>query len=217
MNNNQNQAIKGQLYIVSAPSGAGKTSLLTALVNVLPDVCLSISNTTRKQRVGEINGQHYHFIDDKQFQEKIDAGDFLEYAQVFDYYYGTSLSALERQLSQGKDVILEIDWQGAQQVRQQLPCYSLFILPPSLSTLEERLTKRKQDSKAIIQRRMRDARADMKHYNEFDYVLINDVFEIACAQLESIFRANRFRLSVQENQHRELLLELTQNPEQAFQ
>lgn len=193
----------GQLYILSAPSGAGKSSLLTELAKQLPTTVTSISHTTRSMRPGEQEGVHYYFVSVETFRQQIDAGNFLEYAQVFDNYYGTSRQTVEKLLNAGKDVILEIDWQGARQVRFTHPSViSIFILPPSIEALSERLHKRGQDSDEVIQRRMRAAQTEMAHYPEYDFVVINDDFATALAELSSIFRSERLRLTrqIQHNQ-----------------
>jgi len=187
----------GQLYIFSAPSGAGKTSLVEALLESTDGIGVSVSHTTRDMRSGEEDGVHYHFIDKLEFEKMVDTGTFLEHAKVFDNYYGTSQKALEDRLSQGEDVILEIDWQGAQQVRKLMPyAISVFILPPSRKALEQRLNSRGQDSADVIARRMQDATSDMAHYVEFDYVIINNEFEVATQQLRAIVLAQRQRLDV---------------------
>ena len=199
----------GQLYIVSAPSGAGKTSLLNALCQQLKHLTISVSHTTRAPRPGEVDGEHYHFVNVETFQQEIAQGLFLEYAPVFDNYYGTSKIAVDALLAARKDVILEIDWQGARQVRERADSViSIFILPPSQASLEERLLNRKQDSEAIIQRRMRDARNEISHYSEYDYVIINDDFDDALADLVAIFRSERLRLKRQQLHHASLLAEL---------
>jgi guanylate kinase len=157
-------------------------------------------------RSGETNGVDYHFISRQRFQALVQEGEFLEHAEVFDHYYGTVRSVVNAQLAQGKDLILEIDWQGAHQVREQMPeCQSIFILPPSLQTLEERLKGRGQDSAQIIARRMQDAVDEMSHYAEFDYIVINDVFEQALDDLRSIFQSQRLRLDSQRHRHERLL------------
>jgi guanylate kinase len=180
----QQHNTSGTLYIVSAPSGAGKTSLLKVLLEDMKDIAVSVSHTTRAMRPGEENGVHYHFVDVESFQQMTAAGDFLEHAQVFDNFYGTSQAAVTAQLASGQDVILEIDWQGAQQVRKHFAdAVSIFILPPSKAALRERLTDRGQDDEAIIDRRMRDAEAEMSHYAEFDYLVVNDDFDTAVADL----------------------------------
>jgi guanylate kinase len=199
----------GQLYIVSAPSGAGKTSLLNELCKQLKHLTISVSHTTRAPRPGEVDGEHYHFVSLETFKQEIERNLFLEYAQVFDNYYGTSKTAVDTLLTARKDVILEIDWQGARQVRERADSViSIFILPPSQASLEERLRNRKQDSEEIIQRRMRDARNEIAHYAEYDYVIINDDFEDALADLVAIFRSERLRLKRQLQHHADLLAEL---------
>jgi guanylate kinase len=198
--------MSGSLYIVSAPSGAGKTSLVSKLVELDSHIKVSVSSTTRPSRNGEVDGVNYHFLSVAQFEAKIAEGDFLEHAQVFDNYYGTSKSAVEEQLKAGKDVILEIDWQGAQQVRKLIPqAISIFILPPSLEELQRRLTSRGTDSEEVIARRMRDAVNEMSHYHEFDYIVINNHFETALKQLHSIFQAGRLTQAKQVQQHSNLI------------
>jgi len=196
----------GSLYIVSAPSGAGKTSLVSKLIELDGKIKVSVSSTTRPMRPGEENGVNYHFLTTETFQEKIKEFDFLEHAKVFDNYYGTSKSAVEDQLKAGKDVILEIDWQGAQQVRQQIPeATSIFILPPSKEELLRRLTGRGTDSEEVIARRMRDSVSEMSHYNEFDYIVINNNFDLALKQLHSIFMAGRLTQKSQVEYHKVLI------------
>lgn len=207
--NNKTQSETGSLYIVSAPSGAGKTSLLKALLESVDKLAVSISHTTRPPRPGEQNGSHYHFRDVSTFESMIQANAFLEHAKVFDNFYGTSRQAVEHQLATGDDVILEIDWQGAQLVRKQLPeSITIFILPPSVIALRERLQGRGQDSDEIIARRMRDARTDAAHYDEYDYLVINDDFDQALAELRAIFMAERLKTSRQAAGHRQMLDEL---------
>ncbi|THB65466.1 MAG: guanylate kinase [Gammaproteobacteria bacterium] len=197
----------GTLYIVSAPSGAGKTSLLEVLIESDGNLFLSVSHTTRAMRSGEIGGKNYHFVSQEEFFTMRDHGEFLEHAQVFDNYYGTSKSFIEKQLAQGEDVVLEIDWQGAQQVREQLPqAVSIFILPPTLEALEERLRNRGQDSEEIIRRRMKDAREEISHYCEYDYIVINDKFEDALKQLHAIVDSQRLLLR---NRHTPVTEKLT--------
>ena len=201
--------LSGTLYIISAPSGAGKTSLVKALLEQDKQVAVSVSHATRAQRNGEQDGEDYHFIDTARFEEMVAAGDFLEHAKVFDNYYGTSQSEVERLLAQGLDVILEIDWQGAQQVRERMPgCIAVFILPPSLQALESRLRARAQDDEDIIARRMQDARSECSHYEEYNYLIINDDFDTALVDLAAIFRAGRQRLVVQRIACRKLLTAL---------
>lgn len=199
----------GCLYIISAPSGAGKTSLVHATVTKLPDVVVSVSHTTRRMREGEVDGANYHFVDQPQFQQMIDNGDFLEHASVFGNSYGTSRQHIQEQLLAGRDVILEIDWQGARQIRQLMAdCKSIYILPPSTGALRERLQSREQDSDEVIESRMREAVSEMSHYAEFDYIVINDDFDQACEELAAIFVCNRMRLDYQQQTHADLLASL---------
>ncbi len=178
---------RGKLLVIAAPSGAGKTSLVRALLKREPHLRFSISYTTRKQRPTEQHGRDYFFVDHATFEKMVAAGDFLEYAKVFDNYYGTSKTQVTSILEGGDHVILEIDWQGAQQIRKALPdCQTIFILPPSRAELETRLRGRGTDSDEVIARRLRDSVGDMTHWNEFDYVVINDKFAVALAELASI-------------------------------
>jgi guanylate kinase len=200
---------RGTLYIVSAPSGAGKTSLVASLLQELDDVVLSVSHTTRKPRPGEIDGQHYHFVSAENFLDMIEAGELLEHAKVFDNFYGTSRAAVAGQMDAGKDVILEIDWQGARQVRAAIPeCQSVFILPPSRAELERRLRGRGQDDEAVIQRRLRDAESDSTHFDEYDYTVVNTDFDQAVRDLASIFRTNRLRTAEQAIRNRAMIKSL---------
>ena len=196
----------GNLFIVTAPSGAGKTSLVRALLNADPGVRLSISYTTRSPRPGEAGGVDYHFVDEAEFQRMLGAGEFLESAHVHGAWYGTSQTVIDAQLRAGNDLILEIDWQGAAQVRSQ---YSqgigVFILPPSLAALEQRLRGRAQDSEAVIARRLAAAREEISHVGEFDYVIINDQFDAALQDLLAIVRAQRLRGEKQLWRNQELL------------
>jgi guanylate kinase len=190
---------KGTLFIFSAPSGAGKTSLVKALVDSTPGIEVSVSHTTRPMRPGEEHGVHYHFTDVARFQQMINAGAFLEHARVFDNFYGTAAETVHERLDAGQDVILEIDWQGAQQVRRLVPeAVSVFILPPSREVLEQRLRGRGQDSDEVIARRLGDAVAEMSHYAEFDYLVVNDDFDTALAQLRAVVMARRLRQSAQQ-------------------
>jgi guanylate kinase len=176
-----------RLYVIAAPSGAGKTSLVKALLAARANLAVSVSHTTRRQRPTEVDGRDYHFIDAPRFEQMVAAGAFLEHARVFDNYYGTGRGQLEAQLAAGHDVVLEIDWQGARQVRAALPdCVSIFILPPSRAALEQRLKGRGTDTPEVIARRLADAVADMSHWREFDYVVVNDHFEQAVAELSAI-------------------------------
>lgn len=180
-------ANRGKLFVIAAPSGAGKTSLVRALMERRPALRFSISYTTRQQRPTERDGHDYFFVDKPQFERMAAAGEFLEHARVFDNYYGTSRAQVVQLLEQGQDVLLEIDWQGAQQIRRALPeCRSIFVLPPSLAALEQRLRNRATDSDEVIARRLRDSIADLSHWNEFDYIVINDDFGRATADLEAI-------------------------------
>nr|WP_299244149.1 guanylate kinase [uncultured Halomonas sp.] len=186
----------GTLYIVSAPSGAGKTSLVHALLERIDTIQVSISHTTRAMRPGEADGVNYHFVDTATFEQMIERGDFFEHARVFDNYYGTSRPAVQALLAAGRDVILEIDWQGARQVREQMAdAVSVFILPPSRDVLQERLSHRGTDDAATIARRMRDAISEMAHFDEYDHVIINDDFDIALTQLIAVVLAQRCRLA----------------------
>jgi guanylate kinase len=178
---------QGRLYVVAAPSGAGKTSLVKALMEREPAIQFSVSYTTRKPRPNEVPGRDYHFVAPERFQQMIADGEFLEYARVFDNCYGTGVRAVQEALHDGRQLLLEIDWQGARQVRARLPeARSIFILPPSRGALEERLKGRSTDSASVIERRLRDAAQDMGHWNEFDYVVINDEFDRAILDLQHI-------------------------------
>jgi len=182
---------RGRLFVIAAPSGAGKTSLVRALMERAPGLRFSISYTTRKQRPNEVHGRDYFFVARDDFEAMVARGEFLEHARVFDNYYGTALSQVEGSLASGQDLILEIDWQGAQQIRRALPeCGSIFILPPSRAELERRLRGRGTDAEDVIQRRLRDAASDMTHWSEFDYVVVNDDFDQALGELQSIVQGN---------------------------
>jgi len=200
----------GTLYVVSAPSGAGKTSLVRALLDSMGDaLVLSVSHTTRAPRPGEVDGRDYYFVDVETFRRMIDSEAFLEHARVFDNYYGTARQGIEMQLAQGRDVILEIDWQGARQVRQAMPeSVGIFILPPSREALQDRLRARGQDDEAVIARRMQDAVNEMSHYDEYDYLVINEVFPTAHDELAAITRSRRLRLAGQQQRHAALLAAL---------
>jgi len=200
---------QGTLFIVSAPSGAGKTSLVRELIESLDGIQVSVSHTTRERREGEVDGVNYHFVEVPSFEAMVEQGDFFEYARVFDNYYGTSRSAVQAMLAAGQDVILEIDWQGARQVRQQLPdAVSVFILPPSREELERRLAGRGTDEHAIIARRMRDAVDEMAHHDEYDYLVINDDFTTALRELQSLVIARRLTLERVSEHHAPLLAAL---------
>lgn len=182
-----NTGRRGRLFVIAAPSGAGKTSLVRALMERVPALRFSISYTTRARRPTEEHGRDYFFVGKDEFSRMVDAGEFLEHATVFDNSYGTSRGQVDQSLSGGQDLILEIDWQGAQQIRRALPeCCSVFILPPSRDELERRLRGRGTDAEDVIQRRLRDASSDMTHWSEFDYVVVNDDFERALAELHAI-------------------------------
>lgn len=203
----------GTLFIFSAPSGAGKTSLVKALLETTRYIGVSVSHTTRAPRPGEENGVSYHFVNSAEFQQLIGEGAFLEHAQVFDNFYGTSQRWVESELAAGRDVILEIDWQGAAQVRRLMPdAVSVFIAPPSIEALQDRLSNRGQDDEATIARRMRDARSEMSHYGEFDYLIINDDFDNSLEELRAIVIARRHRLEAQQLRHQTTLSALLQEP-----
>jgi guanylate kinase len=199
----------GKLYIISAPSGAGKTSLVKQLVADVDGLTVSISHTTRQMRPGETHGQDYYFVTVADFQAMQEKQAFLEHAQVFDNFYGTAQQTVEENLNRGLDVILEIDWQGAEQIKKLLPdSLSIFILPPSTEVLFERLRNRGQDGEEIIARRMRDAVTEISHHDEFDYLVVNDVFEQALTELKSIVIANRLTKQRQLHNLRPLLTSL---------
>jgi guanylate kinase len=200
---------RGRLFVITAPSGAGKTSLVNALLKSEPNLRLSISHTTRARRPTETGGREYHFISVPQFEQLVARGEFLEHARVFDNCYGTSRAFVEQQLCAGHDVLLEIDWNGAQQVRRALPeCVTVFILPPSRRALAERLAKRATDSPEVIARRLRAAAEDMSHYREFDYVVVNDEFAHAVEELRHIIAGRGTDLTSGRAQLQPLLTEL---------
>ncbi|WP_278932299.1 guanylate kinase [Moraxella osloensis] len=193
---------KGSLFIITAASGTGKTSLVKQLVATTNDLAVSISHSTRKPRPGEIDGQHYHFVSREIFADMIKKGEFLEHAEVFENYYGTAKSTVEFMLSNGLDVILEIDWQGALQVQKLRPdATTIFILPPDRQSLRQRLSNRGQDSQEVIERRLAGSVNEMSQYVNFDYVVINDNFDVALAELKSIIIANRLTLAKQQERH----------------
>lgn len=199
----------GTLYIISAPSGAGKTSLVKALLERSSNIEVSVSHTTRAMRPGEEDGIHYHFVSHEQFSALIAEGAFIEHAEVFGNRYGTTQAAIEKRLAQGVDVILEIDWQGARQVRERLSgTVSIFILPPSVTALQERLSGRGTDSEEIIATRMAEARSESSHYAEYDYLVINDQFDTALFELDAIVHARRLRLEPQARRNAEMIAEL---------
>jgi guanylate kinase len=200
---------RGRLFVIAAPSGAGKTSLVKALLERHPELHVSISHTTRPMRPTEVAGREYYFVNKDEFLALRAKEAFLESAQVFDNYYGTSREPVEQQLSQGRNVILEIDWQGARLVRKAMPeCSSIFILPPSRAALEERLRNRKTDSAEVIARRLRDAVGDMSHWDEFDYVVVNDNFERAVTDLGRIVESRGEDLRADRKSLKPLLAEL---------
>ena len=199
-------ASKGTLFTVSAPSGAGKTSLLAALIRQLSDIEVSVSHTTRAMRPGERDGVDYHFVDEAEFLAMVGRGDFLEHARVFDNLYGTAERWVADRLASGVDIVLEIDWQGAAQVHRLRPdCVRIFVLPPSLDCLLSRLTGRRQDGPEVIQRRLSQAREEISHYVEADYLIVNDSFDTALEELCSVIRAQRLRLDAQQGRHAGLL------------
>ncbi|MEP6633212.1 MAG: guanylate kinase [Luteimonas sp.] len=201
--------MRGTLYIVAAPSGAGKSSIVNACLARDANIRLSISFTSRQPRPGERHAEHYHFISRDAFQAMIDAGEFFEHALVHGDWKGTARHSVERHLATGMDVLLEIDWQGARQVRSQMPdAVSIFILPPSRAALEERMRKRGQDSEAVIAQRLAAAREEMSHYGEFDYVIVNERFETAVDDMCAIFNASRLRKDVQVARHARLITAL---------
>jgi guanylate kinase len=198
--------MRGTLYIVAAPSGAGKSSLVNAVLSRETGIALSISFTSRKARPGERHAQHYHFISKEEFEAMIANGDFFEHALVHGDYKGTAKQSVEPQLAAGKDVLLEIDWQGARQVKEKLPdAISIFILPPSKEALEIRMRNRGQDTEQVIAQRLANAREEMSHYDEFDYVIVNEHFDAAVSELRAIFQAQRLQLDAQQQRHGELI------------
>ena len=199
----------GTLYIISAASGAGKTTLVSAVLEQLDDLEVSVSHTTRAPREGEVDGVNYHFVDKQTFEAMVEDSEFIEYATVFGNMYGTSRQHIQEQLLKGKDVILEIDWQGARQIRQLMAdCRSVYIVPPSTEALRERLTSRGKDDEETITRRMQEAISEMSHYVEFDYLIINDDFDEARDNLTAIIRGNRMLHEHQQQKHADLLARL---------
>jgi guanylate kinase len=204
---------RGKLFVISAPSGAGKTSLVKALLTSEPQLRLSISHTTRTRRPTEIDGREYHFVSKPQFAQLASHGEFLEHAQVFDNNYGTARAFVERELARGHDVLLEIDWQGARQVRRAMPdCVSIFILPPARAALAERLARRATDTPEVIGRRLKDAAGDMSHYGEFDYLVVNDNFDKAVGELKRIVEGKGEDLRSSRPQLAPLIAELLAAP-----
>lgn len=203
--------MSGLLFVVAAASGTGKTSLVKALLDRMSNLHVSVSHTTRPQRVGEVNGVHYHFINKEEFIEQINEGRFIEYAEVFGNYYGTSHAMVQQQLNSGHDVLLEIDWQGAEQVRRLFPdSIQIFILPPSQFELRQRLSNRKTDALNVIEHRLSCAVSDMQHYVNFDYVIVNDVFDKAVSELHAIITCHRLSVSQQSQRHQALISDLLQ-------
>lgn len=213
MSATENPKVSGTLLIISAPSGAGKTTLVHALLEAMGSkLQLSISHTTRNPRPGEADGKDYHFVDTETFEQMVADKAFLEHARVFDNFYGTARTSVEAQLASGHDVIMEIDWQGAQQVREAMPSsVGIFILPPSINALEERLHGRGQDDDGVIARRMQDAISEMSHYDEYDYLVINDVFQAALDELSAIIHSQRLGLAPQKVRYSELLRALMES------
>jgi guanylate kinase len=200
---------EGTLFIVAAPSGAGKSTLVNALLEREPDISLSISHTTRPPRPGEQYGRHYYFVERAEFEREVAEGIFLEHAEVHGNFYGTSRKTVQELLQQGRDVLLEIDWQGASQIRKTKPdCVSVFILPPSAAELERRLRGRGSDSEDVIERRLRNSRGEIAHAHEFDYIIVNDRFEDALETLQAVVRAVRHRSALQCQRHEALIREL---------
>ncbi len=202
------KSLLGTLYVIAAPSGGGKTSLVNAVLQADSHIEVSVSHTTRPKRPGEVDGKDYHFVTEEAFLDLVNQGKFVEYATVFKHYYGTSRDWLTQKLESGMDVVLEIDWQGARQIESKLSCVSIFILPPSRQVLEARLQSRGQDSPEVIQRRMAEASQEIAHYHEFDYIVVNDHFEEALADMQAIIRARRRRLNAQRIAVADLIQEL---------
>jgi guanylate kinase len=202
---------RGNLFIISAASGTGKTSLVKSLLEMMPNLYVSISHTTRPKRAYETDGIHYHFVEKNEFESLIQTNQFLEYATVFDNYYGTSKTWVEQQLQQGKDIILEIDWQGAQQVKKLIQdAIKIFILPPSYETLKTRLIGRGDDSD-LINKRMQSARNELIHYNEYDFIVINDDFELALTELKSLVDTMKLGYTQQQDFYDDFLDKLLNN------
>ena len=206
MNYNMVESCSGSLFIVAAPSGGGKTSLVKKLINDLSNIVVSISHTTRNMRPGETNGVDYFFVDDKEFLKMVDDSSFVEHAQVFNHYYGTSAAQIMERLKSGIDVVLDIDWQGANQIKSSFKdAVSIFVIPPSLEILKERLMNRQQDDSKTIAGRMHSAQDELSHYKDFDYLIVNDDFDIAASELQSIVVAHRLKIERQALKQRKLL------------
>jgi guanylate kinase len=201
--------MSGMVFVVSAPSGTGKTSLVSAVLSSDPQLVVSVSHTTRPPREGEINGQNYHFVSEQDFQTLIEQNKFIEYAKVFNNWYGTSIASVESLLAAGKDVILEIDWQGFDIVRKQFKTVSLFILPPSKQALVERLVHRAKDKPEVIEARIKAADSEVRHNDLYDYLLVNDDFEQTVQDIQAIFRAARLQTVQQAPKLRHLLAQFT--------
>ena len=206
MNYNMVESCSGSLFIVAAPSGGGKTSLVKKLINDLSNIVVSISHTTRNMRPGETNGVDYFFVDDKEFLKMVGDSSFVEHAQVFNHYYGTSAAQIMERLKSGIDVVLDIDWQGANQIKSSFKdAVSIFVIPPSLEILKERLMNRQQDDSKTIAGRMHSAQDELSHYKDFDYLIVNDDFDIAASELQSIVVAHRLKIERQALKQRKLL------------
>ena len=198
--------VRGTLFIVAAPSGAGKSSIVNAVLACTPGIALSISYTSRAARPGERHAQHYHFVDKAEFERMVAAGDFFEHALVHGDYKGTAVQSVEPQLAAGQDVLLEIDWQGARQVKAKVKdALGVFILPPSRQALEQRMRSRGQDSEEVIARRLAAAREEMSHYDEFDFLIVNDDFDTAVRDMQAIFLGSRQRRHIQAQRHAGLI------------
>lgn len=199
----------GKLFIVAAPSGGGKTSLVKHLTSHLADIEVSISHTTREKRPREQHGIDYFFVDDETFKQMVANDQFVEHAQVFNHFYGTSIEQIKARLAMGIDIVLDIDWQGAQQIKASFTnAVGIFIIPPSLAALEERLRQRKQDSTMVIEKRMQQAKDELSHYQEFDYIIVNDHFDKAALELQAIVMASRLECARQQKRHHNLLSKL---------
>ena len=196
------------IFIISAPSGCGKTSLVKALIGEVPDLCASVSHTTREPRPGEVDGVNYHFVSKAQFNDMSAEGAFVEHAEVFGNYYGSSKEAIAKELNQNKDVILEIDWQGAEQVKNNIAALSIFIMPPSKEALLSRLQGRAQDSQEVIEKRMADAEDEMSHFYQFDFLVFNDEFSTALSDIKHIIFSARLTLKEQSYKYNNLLKQL---------
>ena len=203
---------RGTLFIVAAPSGAGKSSIVNAVLKDTPGIALSISYTSRAPRPGERHAQHYHFVDKAEFERMVAAGDFFEHALVHGDYKGTAVQSVEPQLAAGQDVLLEIDWQGARQVKAKVPdALGVFILPPSRQALEQRMRSRGQDSEEVIARRLAAAREEMSHYDEFDFLIVNDDFQTAVRDMQAIFLGSRQRRHLQQQRFAGLIATLLED------